>query len=289
MRPETSLHSSRNLGWSDLLVDHRQHHRTDEIVYPGGVLEHAVICRTGNGSKAWQAIGTRMKCHVFQRGSITIVPARQPCSWRWRDQEGRSMVLGLRPQFLQKVALESCDLEPAYVELVPRADIRDPHIEWIAARLLDEVVQAGPGGRVYAESLAQVLAIHLLRNYAVATARPGKAHGLPRATLQRLADYLRANLAENITLAELAAVAGLSSFHFARSFRKATGLAPHQYLIRLRVERARELLQQKQADKSLAAVAAEVGFYDQSHLSRHFRRIVGVTPLRFQAGSKNIL
>ena len=289
MRPETSLHSSRSLGWSDLLVDYRQHHRTDEIVYPGGVLEHAVICRTGNGSKAWQAIGMRMKCHVFQRGSITIVPARQPCSWRWKDQEGHSTVLGLRPHFLQKVALESCDLDPANLELVPRANIHDPHIEWIAARLLDEVVQAGPGGRVCAEALAQVLAIHLLRNYAVTTARPRKAHGLPRATLQRIGEYLRERLAENISLAELAELAGLSAFHFARSFQRATGLAPHQYLIRLRVERARELLQKKQGDKSFAAVAAEVGFYDQSHLCRHFRRIVGVTPLRFQAGSKNIL
>jgi AraC family transcriptional regulator len=190
---------------------------------------------------------------------------------------------------VQKVALESCDLDPAQVELVPRADIRDPHIEWIAARLLDEVVQAGPGGRVYAEALSQVLAIHLLRNYAVTAARPGKAPGLSRATLERIGDYLRANLAENIALAELAKLAGLSSFHFARSFRNAMGLAPHQYLIRLRVERARELLQQKQRGKSLAAVAAEVGFCDQSHLCRHFRRIVGVTPLRFQAGSKNVL
>jgi AraC family transcriptional regulator len=194
----------------------------------------------------------------------------------------------VRPAFLQKVALESCGLDPSTVELVPHSDIRDPHLEWIAARLLDEVVQAAPGGRVYAEALGQVLAIHLLRNYAVTKPRPGKTHGLPAATVQRIADFARSNLAGNVTLAELAKLAGLSPFHFARSFRKATGTSPHQYLIRLRVERAQELLQQTPGDKSLAAIAAEVGFYDQSHFCRHFRRIVGVTPLRFQFGGRNV-
>ncbi len=288
VRPETTRHSSKSLGWSDLMVEERRHHPSDDIVYPGGVIEHALICRTSNGSKAWQAIGTGMRCHSFQRGSITVLPARVPCRWRWKDQEGSSTIVGLRPEFVQRVALESCDLDPASVELVPRADIRDPHLEWIAARLLDEVVQAGPGGRVYAESLAQVLAIHLLRHYAVTASRPSTTHGLPPGALRRIADFLRAHLAENITVADLARLAGLSPFHFARSFRKDTGLAPHQYLIRLRVERARELLQRKPFDQPLAMIAAQVGFYDQSHLCRHFRRHVGVTPLRFQGRSKNV-
>jgi AraC family transcriptional regulator len=83
----------------------------------------------------------------------------------------------------------------------------------------------------------------------------------------------------------MAAVTGRSIYHFARQFRAATGLAPHQYVIMRRVERAKELLQTA-ADLSLAQVAADVGFSDQSQFSHHFKRLVGVTPGRFGAPAK---
>jgi AraC-like DNA-binding protein len=83
------------------------------------------------------------------------------------------------------------------------------------------------------------------------------------------------------TLEQLAAVARLSPYHFARQFRRATGLPPHQYVIARRVERAKGLLQAG-TDLSLAQVAAHAGFSDQSHFCQHFRRIVGVTPGQFR-------
>ena len=80
---------------------------------------------------------------------------------------------------------------------------------------------------------------------------------------------------------QLAAVARLSPYHFARQFKAATGLPPHQYVIARRVERARHLLQAG-TDLSLAEVALHAGFSDQSQFSHHFKRIVGVTPWKFR-------
>jgi AraC family transcriptional regulator len=83
----------------------------------------------------------------------------------------------------------------------------------------------------------------------------------------------------------MAAVARLSAYHFARQFKATTGLPPHQFVIARRVERARELLQGG-TDLSLAEVAADAGFSDQSQFSRHFKRLVGVTPARFQLSAR---
>ena len=89
---------------------------------------------------------------------------------------------------------------------------------------------------------------------------------------------MRARLSESISLEEMARVALLSPFHFARHFKAATGHPPHDCHIRLRVDRAQELLRTRGREWTLAAIATECGFVDQSHLSRHFKRVVGVTP-----------
>jgi AraC family transcriptional regulator len=94
-------------------------------------------------------------------------------------------------------------------------------------------------------------------------------------------EYIEEHLDVGPSLEQMAAVTRLSTYHFARQFKAATGLPPHQYVIARRVERARQLLQAG-TDLSLAEVAADVGFSDQSQFSRHFKRHVGVTPAQFR-------
>jgi AraC family transcriptional regulator len=89
-------------------------------------------------------------------------------------------------------------------------------------------------------------------------------------------DYIEDNLAENISLGDLAAVVGLSVSHFKVLFREATGISAHQYLIRRRVERAKNLL--GESELSISQIATETGFAHQSHLSRHMHRVLGVSP-----------
>jgi AraC family transcriptional regulator len=88
-----------------------------------------------------------------------------------------------------------------------------------------------------------------------------------------------------MTLTEIAAVAGINPYHFARQFKAATGLPPHQYVITRRVERAKHLLSAGN-DSPMAEVAAQAGFYDQSQFCHHFKRLVGVTPSQFRTPSR---
>jgi transcriptional regulator GlxA family with amidase domain len=108
-----------------------------------------------------------------------------------------------------------------------------------------------------------------------------QAHGgLAPGAIRRVQEYVETHLGDSIDLAELAAVAGLSMHHFAREFRRSTGVTPHYYLTRKRVERAQHML--ARTELSLSEIACAVGFSDQSHLARHFRRLLGVTPGRFR-------
>jgi AraC-like DNA-binding protein len=100
------------------------------------------------------------------------------------------------------------------------------------------------------------------------------------SAVRRVKEHVEAHLGESIDLSEMAGVAGLSVFHFAREFRQATGVTPHYYLTRRRVEQAQELL--ANSDLHLSDIASAVGFFDQSHMARHFRQILGTTPREFR-------
>jgi transcriptional regulator GlxA family with amidase domain len=100
------------------------------------------------------------------------------------------------------------------------------------------------------------------------------------AAMQRVLEHIDENLGQPLTLEDLAQIAGLSIWRFATVFRQQVGISPHRYICRLRVEHARELMR---SGLSAASAATEAGFYDQSHLSRHFKAFCGVTPGQFAA------
>jgi AraC family transcriptional regulator len=149
-----------------------------------------------------------------------------------------------------------------------------------------ELTSGGAGGKLAAESLANVLAVHLIRHI-LAPPQPGRGRdgALPRGRLRAVVEYIEEHLDGAPTLEQLAAIARLSPYHFARQFKRATGLPPHQYVILRRVERVKQLLQAN-SGLSLAEVAARAGFSDQSQFSHHFKRLVGVTLGQFRAPAK---
>jgi AraC-like DNA-binding protein len=100
--------------------------------------------------------------------------------------------------------------------------------------------------------------------------------GLPPARAQRICEFIEANLDQNISLESLAEMAGLSTHHFARAFKQTLGMPPHCYVLQRRIERAQQML--RDTDLSLSEIALSAGFSDQSHLTRHFRRLTGVPP-----------
>jgi AraC family transcriptional regulator len=218
-------------------------------------------------------------------GSISLVPAGTPTRWRWSGRKD-SLHIHLEPGLVARVAAEEFDLDPARLTLPPLDALDLPHLRAAMMAVDAELTTGGAGGRLAAESLANLLAVHLIRHVS-APRRParGRDGALPRRRLRAVAEYIEGHLDAGPSLEQMAAVARLSPYHFARQFKAATGAPPHQYVIARRVERAKQLLQGG-GEFTLAEVAAHAGFSDQSQFSRHFKRHVGVTPGRFRAPAR---
>ena len=292
--------SSRGLGWSALNFERRDHQPSSRSL-PDGSSEHLVFLSLTAGHIARISEGEQIE-HELSPGCIAVVPARTPVSWSWSTRVSFS-VLRLRPEFLDGVALSVIGVEPHEYRLTLNERRHDTAITSIAGVLAREVARGQRGSNLYAESLANILAVHLLREYAQcaggqvlsqcpnlpdsAQALPPDAErrgGFPRAVSDALA-FIHANYARDLTLNDIAQAAHLSAFHLARLFKQSFGVSPHQYLIQVRVNSARGLLSAGSGEHSLAEVAAAVGFADQSHLTRHFKRLTGTTPRRFASST----
>ena len=232
--------------------------------------------------------GGRAYKEHFHPGEIATIPAGVSSRWTCkRPMEIDVLHLYLTEEFLRKVA-ESIEVDPDGFEIVPRLAIEDPQIKQIGLLLKAEAEAEGLlGGKLYAESLANALAISLIREHSsLGKSASRKAASLKRDTklskgaLREALDYVGDNLEKDLTLAEVAGAARISPYHFLRLFKESTGLTPHQYVIERRVERARELL--GRSSLTISEVALSCGFADQSHLSRHFKRLVGLTPKGFR-------
>ena len=208
-----------------------------------------------------------------------VTPAGVPGYWR-TDAASEDMSMLLEEGFVRRVAQE-VGVDPDKVELVPVFSAPDPQIERIGLSLLSEMETGGlMGGELYAESQANVLALHVLRSHSslgrASRRRVGSEGGTSKRLLKRATDYINDNLSQKLTLAEIAEAAYMSPRHFSRSFKNDTGLSPHQYVIHRRVERAKALL--ANTDLNLAEIARAVGFANQSHLAHHVRCLLGVSP-----------
>jgi AraC family transcriptional regulator len=188
--------------------------------------------------------------------------------------------LTLNPSFLRQVAWEM-DLGDR-VELVPQWAVRDQHIESIAHAAECEISSDLSGGNLFMESLAIALAAHVLVQYSSQRA-PLREYrrGMSLSQLRCTGDFIEANLGEDFGLAELAANIRMSPYYFCRLFKQRTGLSPHQFVIRKRIERAQQLL--KEHMLTMVEIATKLGFSDQSHFIRTFHRLVGTTPKRYSS------
>jgi AraC family transcriptional regulator len=214
-------------------------------------------------------------CGTSMHGDIHIIPADTPSSW---DVRGKDTFLTLRvsPSLLNRVAKE-LGQNPDGIEIRNRFQVRDAQLENIGWALKEEMECGYPCGQLYFDSLAMAMTTRLIRYHSsksIDIKRPNKR--LSDRRLRQVFVYIEDNLAENIALVDLAAVVGLSVSHFNVLFREAVGLSPHQYLIRRRIERAKEML--SEGKLSISQIATESGFAHQSHLARHMRRMLGVGP-----------
>ena len=222
-------------------------------------------------------VTTRCDGSVMHRlqvpGDLKIVPSGFSRVWEIERPTLKLSIL-VSPA-LVRTAAERMGLDPARVALAPQIQLRDPQIEHICWAIKNELETDQPLGALYADSLGLALAAHLVRRYAPRSS-PRVATGLSKRQLRRIIDYIRDNLANQLTLAELADVVNVSPSHFNLLFRQAIGLSVHQYVIRTRVEFAIHLLLNEKL--ALSEVALRAGFASQSHMATCMNRIAGVTP-----------
>ncbi|MFD9905049.1 helix-turn-helix domain-containing protein [Streptomyces sp. NPDC059063] len=272
----------------------------------GGQLRHAVVERAveravGKGetppvtTPSMHLLGiytgrpTELRCTAggmelrgrFHPGQAVIHPAGVPSQPRWTD-DAELMLLAVAPERLERMAAEEGARGRFRVE--PKFHFTDPLLTMLVERLVTEFEGPGPADPLYAESLVQAACAVILRISTNAGDLSVRDGGLPPRRLAEVLDYIHDNLAARVTLEDLAAVAGISASHFTRAFRASTGESPHRYVTQRRLDRARKAL--LTTDAPIADIALELGFADQSHLTRTMRQHTGVTPRTLRDGSE---
>ncbi|MFC4298367.1 MAG: AraC family transcriptional regulator [Castellaniella sp.] len=212
-------------------------------------------------------------------GKFCVLPDQHHSRWSMND-DVRFLHLYITPRRLAREAVMRLDCEPRALELRDRTYIRDPSLER-ACRALLNVDWSVPAGRLAASAAAEGVLHHLLTQSTGRRARADDLGGLAPAVRRRVRDYVDAHLDEALTLDELAGVAVLSTYHFARMFHVSFGEPPHAWVLGRRLARARELLARSRDD--LAGVARACGFGSASHFSRVFLQATGITPGRYRA------
>jgi AraC family transcriptional regulator len=225
-----------------------------------------ISCRRGGLSHTGSAV----------HGDIDIIPARTAARWEVHDQNDTALILSLPTSLLDAVAEESGS-DPRHVEIKNRFQVRDPQLENIGWALKTEMESNYPSGRLYVESLGVSAAARLISAYSsIASRAPQLTGGLGGHRLKQTLAYIEENLAEDLSLQQLATLVGISSSHFKTLFRESIGAPLHQYVIQRRIDRAKDLLMAGKL--SIAEIALATGFSHQSHMARHLRRASGLSP-----------
>lgn len=230
-----------------------------------------------------------LNCHFqsdrFRDGDICLTPAATPVSVRLHEA-CEVLHLYLEPALMAQLTVEVADIDS--LELIPQFKLDDSLIYQIGIALKAKLEFNGLCDRLYTESMAMAISAHPIHYYSTQNLKiRSYSDGLSQARLQRAMEYIHEHLAQNPSVTEIAQMLQMSPYYFSHLFKQSTGITPHQYLLKCRIEQAKQLL--KTTNLSIASIAIQVGFVDQSHLARHFKRQVGFLPNKFRTYGKNVL
>ena len=272
--------TSQNLGWVGIQAVRYRDLTTNEIHIPA-LSQHLLILHTKPAPVMnYQCDGVKRETPP-PAGSISVIPAGNITECCWRGTKD-GFQIHLDSKLTAQVAATSFELDLTRTGMPPFEALIAPELRSIMLAVDTELKSGGIGGPLIIESLANVLAVHLIRRiFGLRKAKMQSALALSGRKLATVTDYIMANLSGKPTVEQMAALVQLSPYHFARQFKTAAGLPPHQFVITRRVELAQQLLRGRRGI-GLADIALRAGFSDQSQFSFHFKRVVGVTPGQFQ-------
>ena len=282
----TRLGTSDGRGWSGLLAERWRH--TEGDLGEVEVRDTEIIVMLQGGLRVRRRGDGRLQQCEAVPGTIWLCPAGvREDMIRLYGEVRESIHLFLPAAPLSATALREIDVDPDTVGLHYEGGFRDPLIEQIARAIHGEMIDPAPGGKMLVETLATALGVHVLRHHSslepASISLPAARGALDPRRLRRVTDFIETHLDEGLTIEALANEACLSPFHFARAFKAATGTVPHRYLTDRRIGRARALIAEGRLP--LAEIAEQCGFSSQPHFTRWFKRIVGITPGVYRAGS----
>jgi AraC family transcriptional regulator len=274
--PEAPLLSSDKAGWNGIQLQYHRHppHQLAENYSK----QHRIIIhdRSPSPPMVEEMIEHRFQTKQFSSGDVTIVPAEVLNSAYW-NTEYEFITLSFESSTVMHHTFDLTDA--ANIELIPNFSKPDRLIHGIGFALKSELESSEGSSQLYVDSLIAALMTHLLRHYSNRKSILSNHVGLSKKQLQQVSDYIHQNIDQDLSLTELSTIVQMSPSYFSNLFKQSTGFTPHQYVIQCRINWAKQLLQQ--GEMTIADIAHRLGFSHQSHLSRHFKRIVGVTPKAF--------
>ena len=229
----------------------------------------------------------RQRRHQAAPGSVYLTAAHQDAyelSWKSQTAEPiRTIHLYLDNALLAQTLAAEAGVDPGQFELREGSCIPDLLLQQLGFTLAQELEGPASQSKLYADSVARLLAVHLVRHHGTRHYRIPEYRGkLLPARLRLIQEYVQAHLDQPIRIEDLAAIACLSAYHFFRVFKHTTGLSPNQYVIKHRMDKAQQLLRHTQL--SITQVAYEVGYQSLGHFTQLFQRFTGRSPVSFQRG-----
>ena len=266
-------------GWDGMSVRGYRYGPSDVVVPP--LRDYAVVAYRRGVTPMRRRVDTTWTAEELRPGDVSLLTRAVGSHWVWpRDIE--VVHVYLTQDELTATCRQMYERDVDDVELHDTVKAEDPAIYRTVEQIAHEAALGAAGSRLMVDSLSCQLAVQILRRHAHVLFREcGGSDGLTFEQHRAVRDYVHDHLAETVSLDDLAAVTGLSRFHFARKFRATIGTTPHAFVLQQRVERARTLLER--TGTPIPDIAASCGFADQPHLTREFKKRVGVTPGRYRS------
>jgi len=242
--------------------------------------QHYLTMHLGGAKRIRRSGEGRTATVDIEAGALSIVPAGAAYQWSTRGPVEFAHIY-LAPAAIEQVSAEEFDRDAAALCLEDRLGVKDNLMQALFLTMIEELAVRSSGSRMYLDTLLHSLTLRLLRTYSSAPSAPLRTRqAIAPARLRRVTDYIEANLADDIALADIAAVAAMSPFHFSRAFAKATGTPPYAYVIQRRIALAKTLL--ANGSEPVHLIAVRCGFHSAGQFCRMFKRATGYSPLGFR-------